>query len=76
MIPMKCKASDQDQAGQAAKRRLAAVEDMFKHETCQYEAEMESEGLLANLSPLKAAMALAAREEMRPLHKLSLVSVY
>ena len=49
---------------------------MFKHEMCQYEAEMEDEGLPANLSPLKAAMALAAREEMRPLHKLSLVSVY
>ena len=76
MIPVKCKASNQDRAGQVAKRGLAAVEDMFKCKTHQYEAEMETEGLLANLSPLKAAMVLAAWEEMRPLHKLSLVSVY
>ena len=76
MLPMKCKASDQEQAGQATKRGLAAVGDMFKCETCQYEAEMEAEGLLVNLSPPKAAMALAAQEEVRPLHKLSPVSVY
>ena len=76
MLPAKQKASDQERAGQAAKWGLAAVEDMFKWETHQYEAEMEAEGLPANLSPLEAAMALAAWEEVRPLHKLSLVSVY
>ena len=76
MLPAKCKASYQERAGQAAKQGLAAVEDMFKQEMHQYEAEMEAEGLLANLSPLEAAMALAAWEEARPLQKLTPVSVY
>ena len=76
MLPAKCKASDQEQAGQTAKWGLATVEDMFKWEMHQYEAEVEAEGLLANLSPLEAAMALAAQEEARPLHKLSPVCVY
>ena len=76
MLPTKCKASDQEQAGQAAKRGLAAVEDMFKSETLQFEAELEAKGLPINLSPLEAAMALAEWEEAKPLHKLSLVSVY
>ena len=75
MLPTKQKASDQEWAGQAAKWGLAAVEDMFQWETCQYEAEMEAEGLPATLSPLEAAIALAAWEEVRPLHKLSPVSV-
>ena len=45
-------------------------------ETFQYEAELRAEGLPTNLSPLEAAMALAKQEEAKPLHKLSLVSVY
>ena len=76
MITMKRKASDQERAGQAAKRGLAAVEDMFKHETLQFEVELEAEGLPIDASPLEAAMALATREEARPLHQLSSVSVY
>ena len=59
MISMKHKASDQEQAGQAAKRGLAAVEDMFKHETLQFKVELEAEGLPINVSPLEAAVALA-----------------
>ena len=74
MLPTKCK-SDQDHADQAAKRDLSAVEDMFAHETQQFEAELEAEGLPPHLSPLEAAMALVAEEEARPLHKLSLVSI-
>ena len=76
MLPAKQKASDQERASQATKQGLAAVEDMFKQETCLYEAEMEAEGLPATLSTLEAAMALAAWEEVRSLHKLSPVSVY
>ena len=57
---MKHKASDQERAGQAAKRGLAAVEDMFMHESLQFEAELEAEGLPIDASPLEAAMTLAA----------------
>ena len=46
------------------------------HETFQYEVELKAEGLPTNLLPLEAAMALAEWEEAKPLHKLSLVSVY
>ena len=56
-------------------RGLSAVEDMFMHETLQFEAELEAEGLPPHLSPLEAAMALVAQEEVRPLHKLSLVRI-
>ena len=59
-----------------SKRGLATVEDMFKWETLQFEAELEAEGLPIDALPLEAAMALAAQEDTRPLHKLSLVSVY
>ena len=44
-------------------------------ETLQFEAELEAEGLPPCLSPLEAAIALAAQEEARPLHKLSLVRI-
>ena len=74
MLPTKHK-SDQEHADQAAKRGLAAVEDMFAHETKQFEAELKAEGLPTDLSPLEAAMALAAQEEARPLHKLSPVRI-
>ena len=76
MLPTKCKFSDKDQASMAAKWGLEAVEDMFMRETFQYEAELKAEGLPTNLSPLEAAMALTEWEEAKPLHKLSLVSVY
>ena len=76
MLPTKCKYSDKERAGQAAKHGLEAVEDMFMRETFQYEAELKAEGLLINLSPLEAAMALAEWKEAKPLHKLSPVSVY
>ena len=72
MFPTKWKA-DQSRAGQAAKRGLSTVEDLFMQETVQYEAELEAEGLPPHLSPLEAAMALSAQEEERPLHKLSQV---
>ena len=74
MLPTKHK-SDQEHTDQAAKRGLSAVEDMFAHETQQFEAELEAEGLPADLSPLEVAMALAAQEEARPLHKLTLVRI-
>ena len=70
MLPTKQK-SDQECADQAAKRGLPAVGGMFAHETLQFEAELEAEGLPTDLSPLKVAMALAAQEEARPVHKLS-----
>ena len=70
----KCK-SDHECADQAAKRDLVAVEDMFLQESKQFEAELEAEGLPIDSSPLEAAMALAAQEEVRPLHKLSLVRI-
>ena len=54
---------------------LEAVKDMFMCETFQYEVELKA-GLPTNLSPLEAAMALAEWEEAKPLHNLSLVSVY
>ena len=76
MLPTKCKSSDQEQAGQAAKWGLAAVEDMFNQETLQFEAELEAKGLPITISPLEAAMALAEQEEAKPLHRLSPVSVY
>ena len=60
MLPAKCKSSDHEQAGQASKRGLAAVEDMFLWESRQFEAELEAEGLPIDASPLEAAMALAA----------------
>ena len=41
----------------------------------QFEAGLEAEGLPPHLSPLEVAMALAAQEEARPLHKLSLVRI-
>ena len=75
MLPAKCKSADHERAGQAAKRGLAAVEDMFSWEFRQFEAELEAEGLPINSSPLEAAMALAPQQEARPLHKLSSVSV-
>ena len=74
MLPTKHK-SDQDHTDQAAKRGLSPVEDMFTHETLQFEAELEAEGLPPHLSPLEAAMALVAQEEARPLHKLSPVRI-
>ena len=76
MLLTKHKYSDKDQAGQAAKLGLEAVEDMFMQETFQCEAELKAEGLPINLSPLEATMALAEWEEAKPLHKLSPVSVY
>ena len=76
MLPTKHKYADKERAGQAAKWGLEAVEDMFMHETFQYEADLKAEGLPINLSPLEATMALAKQEEAKPLHKLSLVSVY
>ena len=51
------------------------MEDMFAQETNQFEAELKAEGLPTNLSPLEAAMALVAQEEVRPLHKLSVVRI-
>ena len=48
---------------------------MFTWETLQFEAELKAEGLPTDLSPLKVAMALAAQEEARPLHKLSPVRI-
>ena len=74
MLPTKCKA-DQSCMDQATKRGLSAVEDMFTRETLQFEAELEAEGLPPHLSPLEPAMALAAQEEARPLHKLSPVRI-
>ena len=74
MLPTKCK-SDHEHAGQAAKRGLAAVEDMFFCKSKQFEAELEAEGLPIDSSPLEAAMALVAWEEARPLHKLFLVRI-
>ena len=44
MLPAKRKSTEQEQAGQAAKRGLAAVEDMFAHESRQFKAELEAEG--------------------------------
>ena len=76
MLPTKHKHSDEERAGQTAKRGLEVVEDMFMQETFQYEAELKAEGLPSNLSPLEAAMALAKWEEAKPLHKLSPVSIY
>ena len=75
MLPTKHKFSDKDRASKAAKQGFEAVEDMFRHETFQYEAELKAEGLPTNLLPLEAAMALAKWEEAKPLHKLSPVSV-
>ena len=72
MFPTKWKA-EQSRAGQAAKRGLSAVEDLFMQEMVQYEAELKAEGLPPHLSPLEAVMALLAREEDQPLHKLSQV---
>ena len=74
MLPTKCKA-DQACTDQATKKGLSVVEDMFMHETLQFEAELKAEGLPPCLSPLEAAMALAAQEEARPLHKLSPVRI-
>ena len=74
MLPAKHK-SEHEWAGQAAKRGLAAVEDMFVQESKQLEAELQAQGLSIDSSPLEAAMALAAQEEVRPLHKLSLVRI-
>ena len=74
MLPTKHK-SDQEHADQAAKRGLSAVEEMFAHETQQFEAELEAEGLPAHFSPLEVDMALATQEEVRPLHKLSMVRI-
>ena len=70
MLLAKHKSTEQEWAGQAAKRGLAAVEDMSAHESRQFKAELEAEGLPIDSLPLEAAMALAAREEVRPLHKL------
>ena len=74
MLPTKHK-PEQECTDQAAKRGLSAVEDMFAHETQQFEAELEAEELPPHFSPLEAAMALAAREEVMPLHKLSTVRI-
>ena len=74
MFPTKCTA-DQSHTDQAAKRGLSAVEDLFARETLQFEAELEAEGLPPHLLLLEAAMALAAQEEARPLHKLSQVRI-
>ena len=74
MLPTKCK-SDHELADQAAKRGLAAVEDMFFCKSKQFEAELEAEGLPIDSSPLEVAMALVAREEAMPLHKLSMVRI-
>ena len=74
MLPVKHK-SEHEWAGQAAKRGLTAVEDMFAQESGQFEAELKAEGLPIDSSPLEAAMALAAQEEVRPLHKLSSVRI-
>ena len=51
------------------------LRNMFAQESKQFEAELEAEGLPIDSSPLEAAMALAAQEEVRPLHKLSLVRI-
>ena len=75
MLPTKHKA-DQAHADQATKRGLSVVEDMFTHETLQFEAELKAEGLPPCLSPLEAAMALAVQEEAKPLHKLSPVRIF
>ena len=48
---------------------------MFAQETRQFEAGLEAEGLPTDLSPLEVAMALAAQEEARPLHKLTPVRI-
>ena len=65
MLPTTCRFSDKDRASKAAKWGLEAVEDMFRHEKFQYEAELKAEGLPTNLSPLQAAMALAKQEEIQ-----------
>ena len=75
MLPAKHKSTEQERAGQAAKRGLAVIEDMFTHESRQFEAELEAEGLPIDSLPLEAAMALVAWEEVRPLHKLSSVRI-
>ena len=67
--------SEHEWAGQSAERGLAVVEDMFIQESRQFEAELEAEGLPIDSLPLEAAMALAAWEEVRPLHKLSSVRI-
>ena len=59
MLPVKHK-SDHEQAGQAAKRGLAVVEDMFFQEFKQFEAELEAEGLPIDSSPLEVIKALVA----------------
>ena len=74
MFPTKHKA-DQSCADQAAKRGLSAVKDMFARETSQFEAELKAEGLPPDFSLLEAALALAAEEEAKPLHKLSWVII-
>ena len=76
MLPTKHKFSDKDRASKAAKWGLEALEDMFKQKKFQYEAELKAEGLPTILSSLEATMALAEQEEVKLLHKLSLVSVY
>ena len=75
MLPTKHKA-DQACADQATKRGLSVVEDMFMCETLQFEAELEAEELPPCLLPLETAMALAAQEEAKPLHKLSPVRIF
>ena len=75
MLLAKCKSTEHEWAGQAAKRGLAAVKDMFTQESRQFEAELEVEGLPIDSSPLEATMALATQEDARPLHKLTPVSV-
>ena len=75
MLLAKRKFTEQEWAGQAAKRGLAVVEDMFAHESRQFKAELEDEGLPIDSLPQETAMALAAQEEATPLHKLSLVRI-
>ena len=75
MLLAKCKSTENEWAGQAPKRGLAVVKDIFTQESRQFEAELEAEGLPIDSLPLEAAMALAAREEARPWHKLTPISV-
>ena len=76
MLPAKC-ISPQSRNGQARQPREVWQQSRtcLSHESRQFEAELEAEGLPIDSLPLEAAIALAACEEARPLHKLSSVRI-
>ena len=69
--------SPQSRNGQARQPREVwqQLRTCLLDESKQFEAELEAEGLPIDSLPLEAAMTLAAQEEARPLHKLSLVRI-